>query len=101
MPRWIRWVPLGFATLAGALLAFRYGWIAATITETDVINAFAKRYVTQDGRADARAGDCVGLAGQINGAWITVRCGEISYHVNRFGRLISMGDESALERLSI
>jgi len=94
-------VPLGLATLMGALLAFRYGWIAATITETDVINAMANRYVTQDGGADARAGDCVGLAGQVDGAWITVKCGGILYHVTRFGRVLSVGDKAQSERLSI
>lgn len=88
MPRWVWWVPLGLATLVGALLAFRYGWIAATITETDVINGMAHRYVTRDGGAAAQATDCVGLAGQVPGAWITVRCGAFLYHVDRFGRLI-------------
>jgi hypothetical protein len=89
MPHWGWFVPLGLVTLVGALLAFRYGWIAATITETDVINAFAQRYVTEDGGEDARISDCVGLAGQIDGAWITVRCGDFWYHVNAFGSLIS------------
>ncbi|MGJ8603903.1 MAG: hypothetical protein ACSHXH_07210 [Marivita sp.] len=94
MPRWVWFAPLGLATLVGALLAFRYGWIAATITETDVITAFAQRYVTQDGSADARIVDCVGLAGQMDGAWITVRCADILYHVNRFGALITTGTVS-------
>jgi len=94
MPRWLWFVPLGLATLIGALLAFRYGWIAATITETDVINAFANRYVAQDGGAAAQVADCVGLAGQIDGAWITVRCADLLYHVNRFGGLISTGTPS-------
>jgi hypothetical protein len=80
---------LGLATLVGALLAFRTGWIAATISETDVITAFSQRYVQQDGGPDAGLDDCVGLAGQIEGAWITVRCADIQYHVNRLGRLIS------------
>ncbi|SHH26757.1 hypothetical protein [Marivita hallyeonensis] len=99
MPRWAWFVPLGLVTLVGALLAFRYGWIAATITETDVINAYANRYLTQDGGPEARVGDCVGLAGQVDGAWITVRCGSISYHVNRFGALIST--DAASQRPSI
>lgn len=89
MPRWGWFVPLGLATLVGALLAFRTGWIAATISETDVITAFSQRYVQQDGGPDAGLDDCVGLAGQIEGAWITVRCADIQYHVNRLGRLIS------------
>ena len=101
MARWVWWVPLGLATLIGALLAFRYGWIAATITETDVINAMAHRYVTRDGNEDAQIGDCVGLAGQIDGAWITVQCGDVAYHVDRFGRLITMDDTPRDERLSI
>jgi hypothetical protein len=98
--RWVWWVPLGLATLVGALLAFRYGWIAATITETDVINAMATRYVTQDGAPGATAGDCIGLAGQIDGAWITVRCGDLAYHVDRFGRLISASGADGFERPS-
>jgi hypothetical protein len=89
VPSWVWWVPLGLATLIGALVAFRYGWIAATITETDVINAFAQRYVTQDGGEGARRSDCVGLPGQIDGAWMTVQCGTVSYHVNGIGALIS------------
>ena len=101
MPHWVWWVPLGLATLVGALVAFRYGWIAATITETDVINAMANRYVTQDGGPDATAGDCVGLAGQVANAWLTVRCGDTVYHVNRFGRLISTGGSEGFERPSI
>lgn len=70
-------------------MAFRYGWIAVTLTETDVINAVAQRYITQDGGADARASDCVGVPGQIAGAWITVQCGALLYHVNQFGSVIS------------
>jgi hypothetical protein len=101
MPRWGWFIPLGLVTLLGALVAFRYGWIAATITETDVINAMATRYLSVDGGPDAQLGDCVGLAGQINGAWITVQCGEFGYHVNRFGRLISVGGVAPSERLSI
>ena len=88
MQRWLWFVPVGLATVLGALLAFRYGWIAATMTETDVINAIATRYVIEDGGADARTTDCVGLAGQVQGAWITVRCAGFVYHVNRFGLLI-------------
>ena len=99
MGRLVWWVPLGLATLVGALLAFRYGWIAATITETDVINAMANRYVTKDGGPGAAVSDCVGLAGQIEGAWITVRCGEYDYHVNRFGRLM-LASGSGFERPS-
>ena len=92
-------MPLGLATLVGALIAFRYGWIAVTITETDVINAVANRYVTNDGGEHARAGDCVGLSGQIAGAWITVQCGPKTYHVNQFGTVIST--ETTVARPSI
>ncbi|MFP7673335.1 hypothetical protein ACG74X_08265 [Marivita sp. S0852] len=95
MPYWVWFVPLGLATLVGALMAFRYGWIAATITETDVINAVANRYVTQDGGANARIADCVGVPGQVDGAWITVRCGALAYHVNQFGAVISTDPASA------
>ena len=89
MPRWAWFIPLSLATTFGALLAFRYGWIAATVTETDMINAMAERYVTQDGGSDARITDCVGLPGQVDGARLTIRCNDVFYHVNRFGTLIS------------
>ncbi|OSQ52029.1 hypothetical protein [Marivita geojedonensis] len=101
MPGWVWFVPLGLATLVGALLAFRYGWIAATITETDVINAIATRYVTQDGGSTAQVGDCVGLAGQVEGAWITVKCNDLVYHVTRFGRLMSTEGQTLPEGPSI
>ncbi|MCL3882778.1 hypothetical protein [Marivita sp. GX14005] len=84
---WIWFLPLALATVLGALLAFRYGWIAATLTESDVIDTMSRRYVTEDG--GARQSDCTGLPGQVRGAWITVRCGALSYHVNRFGGVIS------------
>ena len=99
MPNWLWFVPLGLATIVGALLAFRYGWIAATITETDVINSIAARYVSRDGGENARIEDCFGVAGQIEGAWITVRCADLTYHVNRFGSLIST--DAIMERPSI
>ena len=94
MPHWVWFAPLGLVTLVGALLAFRYGWIAATITETDVITSFAQRYVLDDGGPDAQVSDCVGRPGQVEGAWITVQCRDMMYHVNRFGSLMAVGDMS-------
>jgi hypothetical protein len=97
MPRWFWFVPFGLLTLAGALYAFRLGWIAATITETDVINAYALEYLQTAG-PDARATDCVARPGAQRGVWLVVSCGEApryDYPVDRFGRLIAPAARNA------
>lgn len=103
MPRWVWFVPLGAITLALGLWGFRMGWIAATITETDVINTYAQKYLAD--RAERGSGeppaatDCVAYPGQTQGIWLVVSCGSESadagaryeYHVNRFGGLEFQG----------
>lgn len=92
--RWLWWAPLGCLIAFFALTGLRYGWIAATITETDVVNRYAERYVQTQG-GDARVTDCVAYPGaDIPGIWIVVNCmpqapgGEgRSYYVNRLGGL--------------
>lgn len=91
MPRWLWWAPFALLTLAGAIYVFRLGLIAATITETDVINRYAQMYV-MEGSAGAVLEDCHARPGREEpGIWIVVVCagpeGLRSYHVNRFGGL--------------
>ena len=86
MPRWLWWMPLAVLTLIGALLAFRQGWIAAHMTETDVINHIAARYVADHG---GEVGDCRAVPGRRSDVWIEVLCGERRYPVDRAGRLVA------------
>jgi hypothetical protein len=86
MPRWLWWTPLALLTLVAVLLVFRQGWIAAHMTETDVINHYATRYVADHG---GRISDCVAVPGRAAGIWIEVRCGaKVIYPVDRTGRLV-------------
>jgi hypothetical protein len=91
--RWLWWLPLGLLGLSLALIGLRWGWIAATITETDVIGRYAAHYVASEGEG-AEMSDCVGIPGHdLPGIWIVVRCrpnaGRDSagrdYFVNRLG----------------
>jgi hypothetical protein len=86
MPRWVWFVPLGVVVSAGALQAFRLGWIAANMTETAAIEAYAARYVQQTGDPAAHCSARPGAD-----VWLVVRCGQgrsaWEYHVNRFGGL--------------
>jgi len=92
MTRVIWFAPLIVLTAVLAVYAFRLGWIAANITETDVINARAADYLEEAGPA-AKPTDCVAFPAQHRGIWIIVRCGGgedaaskvYEYHVNRFG----------------
>ena len=91
MPRWLWWAPFALLTLAAAIYVFRLGVIAATITETDVINRYAQEYL-RDAGAGASLTDCHARPGTAEpGSWIVVVCagpdGRRSYHVNRFGGL--------------
>lgn len=91
MPRWIWWTPLGLAVVACAGFGLRIGWVAATITETDVITHFADQYVQTAGQG-ARPTDCVARpAPDLARIWIVVSCtapqdgGTFEYYVNRLG----------------
>ncbi|WP_300031338.1 hypothetical protein [uncultured Roseobacter sp.] len=92
MPRWIWFAPLTCLVLALAGWGFRMGWIAATITETDVIGTFAAEYLRLAG-PEARATDCSARPGIRGGVWITVICASpqgqtYRWAADRFGRLI-------------
>ncbi|MCC1492287.1 hypothetical protein [Cognatishimia sp. F0-27] len=100
MPRWVWWTPVALLVVATALLGFRWGWIAATITETDVINAYAQRYLEDRARdgtgAGASVGDCVAYPGEERGVWLVVSCGptprdlsrHYAYYVNGIGQMV-------------
>lgn len=76
-------LPLGFLVLAGGVMGYRYGWIAANMTETAAIEAYAARYMRDHGGAVT---DCHAVPGA--GVWLEVRCGAVLYEVNRLGGLV-------------
>lgn len=96
-PRWAFFLPLGAVVFLGALYAFRLGWIAAYITETAAIEAYAARYLSETG---ARAADCSAVPGER--VWLVIRCGSGKdgriYRVNRFGGLTGTGPASDPDR---
>ncbi|MBS0124270.1 hypothetical protein [Thetidibacter halocola] len=89
MSRWLWFLPLAALTLVGALLAFRYGWVAANLSETAAIETYAARYMDETG---SPAADCTAVPG--NRVWLVIRCGSgqdrIVYRVNRFGGLVDV-----------
>lgn len=89
MARWLFWAPVVVLTLLGALWAFRAGWIAVTLTETDVINAQVARYL--QAVPNGRPEDC--HAEPMAGAWLIVLCaprdGPVwQVRVDRWGRVV-------------
>jgi hypothetical protein len=94
MPRWLWFAPFAVLLVASGIWAFRLGWIAATLTETEVIAHYSAQYVATFGPA-AQASDCVARPGAAKGVWIVVSCGteatgHTEYHINRFGRQVRM-----------
>jgi hypothetical protein len=98
MPRWLWFMPLAVITVIAALWGFRLGWVAATLTETEVITRYAQRYLEDRARDDAAGSasiaDCVAYPGKTPGIWLVVSCtprpaGAVRYEyaVNRFGGL--------------
>ncbi|MFD1344240.1 hypothetical protein [Litorisediminicola beolgyonensis] len=80
MPRWVWFLPVGLLVVLAALLGWRQGWHVATLTETDVIERAAARYLSDReaaGTADgARAEQCRARPAPGNsGAWLVVICG--------------------------
>ncbi|CUH80248.1 hypothetical protein [Tropicibacter naphthalenivorans] len=95
MPRWVWFLPLGLLLLATAGLGFRYGWALMTLTETDVITAYAQRYLADRPGGGARLTDCVAYPGEAPGIWLRVVCAppgdpaqSYEYQVNRLGHLV-------------
>ncbi len=93
MPGFLWFAPLGSLVVALAVWGFRLGWIAATITETDVIELWTAQYVT--GQAGARRSDCSAKPGRQEQVWILVTCvhadgRRFDYPVDRLGRLVTL-----------
>lgn len=94
MPRWVWFAPFGALVLALGIWGFRLGWIAATLTETDVILAYTARYLETQG-ANAEPTDCSARPGRDASVWVLVTCvaqdgARYVYPVDRFGRLLEM-----------
>ncbi|MFK7838145.1 MAG: hypothetical protein AB8B60_18190 [Sulfitobacter sp.] len=91
MPRWLWWMPFVVLTVVAGLLVYRQGYVAAHITETDVINHYAEIYVAE-GPEGAKVTDCAARPGDETGIWLIISCGGaahiVQYRVDRFGRLI-------------
>ena len=98
--RWWLWLPVVALTLAVGVYALRLGWVAATITETDVIERYAAVYVGETGAART---DCRAVPGQGGAVWLVVICGPVpfdparhyEYHANRLGGLVFQGGPSS------
>lgn len=95
MPRWQITGVLALCALAagGGLL---WGRSALPLTETEVIEAMAARYVSETGGA---ATDCLARPGPEGQAWITVYCdgeaGRFAYPADRQGRLVAVREGGA------
>ena len=111
MPRWLWWTPVVLVAVLAATMGLRYGYLAAKITETDVINAYAAHYLAerhkQDGAETAKATDCVAYPGADFMVWIVVSCGptphdparHYEFHVNRLGGLEAWGGPGDWSRI--
>jgi len=94
MPRWVWFVPVAALAVAVGLWAFRLGWIAVTLTETDVIQAYTARYLEAHGTT-ARITDCTAQPAALEAVWIVVTCiaddtTRYDYPVDRFGQLVRL-----------
>ncbi|QJF50837.1 hypothetical protein [Roseobacter ponti] len=94
MPRWLWFTPLALLIGATGIIGFRLGLTAATVTETDVIEAIAAEYMTAAGKGAART-DCAARPGSTRGVWIRVRCLSpegvwFDYAADRFGSLVDV-----------
>lgn len=90
MTRGLIFLPFAVLLLLAALFAFRQGYIFANLTETDVINHYAARYLSEVEGASTK--DCVATPGRAP-VWIIVTCTPAqgpakNYHVNRRGLLV-------------
>lgn len=98
MPRWLWWSPVLLVTLLLAVQGLRLGWIYATMSEMDVINAFAGKYLETRAKLGDQAAtrmDCHAVPGIQDRVWITVSCTAADgslyvYPADRFGRLVDL-----------
>lgn len=85
-------LPFAVLVLIAALLAFRAGYWQANLTETDVINTYASKYLHDTG---GRIEDCSATPGT-GEVWLTVTCQPVNgapviYPVNKRGALLPLG----------
>ena len=84
------WRGLAILAALAAALGLPAGWHVATLTETDIIDAAAARYVRDHGGAPA---ECVARPGTPP-VWIEVLCGtprlRAIYQADRFGFLTGL-----------
>ena len=88
---------VGVLALVAGLVGYLLGQRQATLTETDVINAYAARYVAETG---GQPTDCAAIPGP-GDVWLVIRCGGEGlagrvFEVDRQGNLIgaSLGGPS-------
>lgn len=90
--RFLWWAPFGALVLFFAVIGFRYGAMALSTTETEVINRYAAQYL-EDAGGSAALTDCVAYPSDDLGIWLVVRCAApqraqaYEYFVNRVGGL--------------
>ncbi len=94
MPRWVWFAPFALIVVALGLWSFRMGMVAASLTETEVIETYAGLYVDTHG-GSARPADCMATPGQHPQVWIVVSCtsrdgARFDYPVDTFGRLLTL-----------
>lgn len=91
--RWLWWTPLVLLTAFAALMALRYGTLAANTTETEIINLYAQIYVDSHGGKAALTDCAAEPVKDIAGVWLVVFCTPLGagqsydYYVNRLGGL--------------
>ena len=88
LPRTLLWGIAGLCLVAG-LLGYASGRDISTLTETEVLQAYAEIYAAETG---GRHVDCLGVPGT-GDVWIVVRCGDGAdtrvYPVGRDGGLVT------------
>lgn len=83
-------------TVAAGTLGYLAGSRQAALSETDVIVAYANRYVQEQGLAPDEVRRCHAVPGQADPVWLVVICAEGSaaeraYFVGRNGGLLHEG----------
>ncbi len=96
----VMWLlPVALLVVLAFYLGWQQGYARATLTETDVITAYAEQYLedrTAAGTgADASLAECRAVPGREPGVWLVVVCGpephdparHYTYYVTRSGGL--------------
>jgi hypothetical protein len=87
MSRWLLWMPVAALTVATALFGLRVGVLTSNLSETDMINQAAERYLA--GGQDRSLTDCSSAEREV---WLTVTCVPKAgapelYHASPLGQL--------------